>query len=154
MVDRIRIVMAPRTLAAAAAVALIVAGCSGGSATPAPSAAASAAASGAAASSAQSTAAMPAPTAAPSLAVATQVPAGSCADMAKVGEAVKNADHYVATAKISAAIPGASADGAGISIEMTMAFQKPDRTRISTGGLFDSITVGADTWVSMFGSGQ
>ena len=156
--DRIGSMKAPRMLAAAAAAVLVVAGCSGGSATPAPSAAVSAAASGAA-SSAPSVATTPAPTAAPSVAVSTQVPVGSCADMATVGEAVRNADHYIATAKIEAtqieaALPGASAEDAGFSLEMTMSFQKPDRTHVSTGGLFEAISIGSDTWISMFGSGQ
>ena len=148
MADRIRNVTAPRMLAAAAAVALVVASCSGGGATPAPSAAASAAV----ASSVP--AATPAPTAAPSVAVATQVPTGSCVDVARLGEAMKNVDHYMATAKISVALPGTSVGGEGFSLEMTLSFQKPDRMHISTGGLFDSITIGPDTWVSMLGSDQ
>lgn len=152
--DGIGSMTVPRMLAATAAIVLVVAGCSGSSATPAPSAAASAAASGAAASSAPSVITTPAPTAAPSVAVATQVPAGSCADMAKLGDAMKNVDHYVATAKIGMALPGASAGDAGFSLEMTMAFQKPDRTRISTGGLFEAISIGSDSWMSMFGSDQ
>jgi hypothetical protein len=142
-------------LLAAAAVALIVAGCSGGSATPAPSAAASAAASPASVAPGQSTApSAPAESAAPSVAAASSVPAGGCADMTAMGDAMKNADHYTATAKIEAAIPGTSVGGAGFSLDMTLQFQKPDKMHLSTGGLFETISVGGETWISMFGSGQ
>jgi hypothetical protein len=151
--ERIPGVTVPRLLAAAA-VALVVAGCSGSSATPAPSAAASAAGS---AAPAQSTAPSSAPeeSAAPSAAVAvSQAPIGGCADMTNIGDAMKSVDHYTATATIEAALPGTSVDGAGFSLEMTMQFQQPDKMRISTGGLFESISIGGESWLSMFGSGQ
>jgi hypothetical protein len=153
--ERIAGVTMPRLLAAAA-VALIVAGCSGSSASPAPSAAASAAAPPASVAPGQSTApSAPAESAAPSTAVAaSQAPVGGCADMAAMGDAMKNADHYTATAKIEAAIPGTSVGEAGFSLEMTMQFQKPDKMHLSTGGLFETISIGGDTWISMFGSGQ
>ena len=150
--ERIPGATVPRVLAVAA-VALVVAACSGSSASPAPSAAASAAGSAAPAQSTAPSAA--AESAAPSIAAASQAPAGGCADPAAMAEAMKNVDHYIATATVTTALPGSST--ADLSMDITMKFQKPDRMEMSSGmgaglNLFSSITIGKDSWISMFGS--
>jgi hypothetical protein len=64
-------------------------------------------------------------------------------------------DHYVATAKIGVALPGASADS-GLSMDMEMKFQKPDRFEITSGigggVLFAMRKVGEESWLQMFGA--
>jgi hypothetical protein len=128
--------------------AFAVAAC-GGSASPTP------ASSGAPAAS-QGAAATPAPSTEPTQAAGGGTTVTACADPAKMGEAMQSADHYVGTATIAAGIPGASAD-AGISMEMKMEFQKPDKMRISAGmagspgALFEMVSIGKDSWMRMFG---
>lgn len=71
--------------------------------------------------------------------------------------AMQSADHYVATATITTPLPGDSA-GAGIGLVMTLAFQKPDRMRVqggmadTPGALFETISIGGEGWIRMFGS--
>jgi len=135
------------------ALAMVVAAC-GGSASPAPAASGAPDASQDAGASAQ--APTPAPSADASQAAGGGTTATGCADPAKLAAAMQTADHYVATAAISAAIPGASAES-GLSMEMKMEFQKPDRMRISAGmagspgALFEMVSVGTDSWIRMFG---
>lgn len=153
MSDRTRSLAAARLLAGGAVVALAVAACGGSSSTPAASGA-----PGASAAASQETAATPAPTTPP-----TQAPAASaggstnnaCADPAAMAAAMKNADHYIATATVTTALPGSST--ADLSMDITLKFQKPDRMEMSSGmggglNLFSSITIGEESWLSMFGS--
>ena len=159
MLDRTRSLVAVRLIAGAAIVALAVAACGGSSATPTP-------AGSAAAPTQAAGAATPAPTQPPQEHASEPAEsaeagesgggtAGGCADMAAVATAMKNVDHYVATAKIGVAMPGASAD-AGLSMDMVMKFQKPDRYEISTGlgggVLFAMKQVGKESWLQMFGA--
>lgn len=153
MSDRTRALAATRLLAGTAVVALAVAACGGSSSTPAASTA-----PGASAAASQDAAVTPAPTAPP-----TEAPAASaggstnnaCADPAAMAAAMKNADHYVATAKVSTALPGSST--ADLSMDIALKFQKPDRMEMSAGmgaglTLFSSISIGDESWISMFGS--
>ncbi len=156
MLDRTRPLVAVRLVAGAAVVALAVAACGGSSSSPAASAAPGASAVASEAPAGGTTA--PAPTTPP-----TEAPVASaggstnnaCADPAAMAEAMKNVDHYVATAKVTTALPGSSA--ADLSMDLTLKFQKPDRVEMSSGmgggmTLFRSIAIGKDSWISMFGS--
>jgi hypothetical protein len=153
MSDRSRSLSTARLLVGAAVVTLAVAACGGSSTTPAASTA-----PGASAAGSQAPAETPAPTTPP-----TAVPSASaggstnnaCADPAAMAEAMKNVDHYIATATVTTALPGSST--ADLSMDITMKFQKPDRVEMSSGmgaglNLFSSITIGKDSWISMFGS--
>ncbi len=140
MFNRTRSLVAVRLVAGAAIVALAVAAC-GGSASPSP---------------AGTTAPAPTapPTAAPSTAGGGTI-SNACADAATIAAAMKNVDHYVATAKVIAAIPNSSAGD--LSMDITLEYQKPDRVEVSSGmgggaSLFSSITIGKDSWISMLGS--
>ena len=123
--------------ASGVALALVVAAC-GGSASPSPAAPAASQDAGAS-----------------SQAAGGGTTAG-CADPAKLASAMQSADHYIATADLSAAIPTASAAG-GLSIQMKMEVAKPDKMRVSagmagsSGALFEMVTVGQDSWIRMFG---
>lgn len=143
MLDRTSSVVAVRLVAGTAIVALAVAAC-GGSSSPAPVGSAAAA--------------TPAPTAPPTAAPPTAGGGGTvsnaCAAATAVAAAMKNVDHYVATAKVIAAIPNSSAGD--LSMDITLKYQKPDRMEVSSGmgaaSLFSSITIGKDSWLSMLGS--
>jgi hypothetical protein len=156
MLDRTRSLVAVRLVAGAAIVALAVAACGGSSSTPSP-------AGSAAAPTQAAPAVTPAPTAPPQEEPSESAgagggggtSAGGCADMAAVSAALKNVDHYVATATIAVPLPGASAES-GMGMDMVMKFQKPDSYEISTGigggVLFAMKKVGQDSWLQMFGA--
>ena len=126
-----------RLVAGAAIVALAVAACGGSSATPV---------------------ATPAPTTPPTAEPAASAGGSTnnaCAAPAAMAAALKNVDHYIATATVTTALPGSST--ADLSMEIALKFQKPDRIEMSSGmggglNLFSSISIGAESWISMFGS--
>ena len=153
MSDRSRSLSTARLLVGAAVVTLAVAACGGSSTTPAASTA-----PGASPAGSQAPAETPAPTTPPTAqpsASAGGSTNNACADPAAMAEAMKNVDHYIATAEVTTALPGSST--ADLSMDITMKFQKPDRMEMSSGmgaglNLFSSITIGEDSWISMFGS--
>jgi hypothetical protein len=146
MPDRTSSLVTARLVAGAAIVALAVAACGGSSSTPAAS------------SAPQAPADTPAPTTPPTAEPAASAGGSTdnaCADPAAMAEALKNVDHYIATAKVTTALPGSSTGD--LSMDITMKFQKPDKVEMSTGmggglNLFSSITIGKESWISMFGS--
>ena len=153
MPDRTSSLVTARLVAGSAIVALAVAACGGSSSTPAASSA-----PGASGVASQAPADTPAPTTPPTAQPAASAGGStdnSCADPAAMAEAMKNVDHYIATATVTTALPGSSTSD--VSMDITMKFQKPDKVEMSTGmggglSLFSSITIGEESWVSMFGS--
>jgi hypothetical protein len=153
MPDRTSSLVTARLVAGAAIVALAVAACGGSSSTPAASSA-----PGSSGAASQAPADTPAPTTPPTTGPAASAGGSTdnaCADPAAMAAAMKNVDHYVATAKVTTALPGSSTGD--LSMDITMKFQKPDKVEMSTGmggglNFFSSITIGEESWVSMFGS--